>query len=238
MLKLKLQYWPFTEAIFAKSASIKSCRALKEKLNSGDKVNLDDESVLVVASVLKDFLRNIQGSIFSTSLYDKWLDVIDQENEEEKMTATQRLLDQLPRANVVFLRYLFGMLHNIEQHSSTNQMTAYNLSVCIAPSILCLLNSGSSELENLTKKISFIQFLIENCLKIFGEDITSLFGENSVSCGNSDITDKNEKVAVTTEQPLESKSVRVTVNYTKVQLQYDAMTSSKTGPSTNLSTVF
>ncbi|XP_055290385.1 rho GTPase-activating protein 20-like [Moschus berezovskii] len=197
MLKLKLQYWPFTEGIFRKSASIKSCRALKEKLNSGDKVNLDDESVLVVASVLKDFLlRNIQGSIFSASLYDKWLDVIDQGNEEEKMTATQRLLDQLPRANVVFLRYLFGMLHNIEQHSSTNQMTAYNLSVCIAPSILCLLNSGSSEIENRTKKISFIQFLIENCLKIFGEDITSLFGENSVSCGNSDITDKNEKVAV------------------------------------------
>lgn len=44
---------PLTEGIFRKSANMKSCRILKEKLNSGDKVNLASESVLVVASVLK-----------------------------------------------------------------------------------------------------------------------------------------------------------------------------------------
>lgn len=39
------------------------------------------------------------------------------------------------------------------QHSSSNQMTVYTLSVCTAPSILCPSNSGSSELENnFTKK--------------------------------------------------------------------------------------
>uniref|UniRef100_A0AC11ETI4 Uncharacterized protein n=1 Tax=Ovis aries TaxID=9940 RepID=A0AC11ETI4_SHEEP len=237
MLSFVNQKGPFTEGIFRKSASIKSCRALKEKLNAGHNVNLDDESVLVVSSVLKDFLQNIQGSIFSARLYDKWLDVIDQGNEEEKITATQRLVDQLPKANVVLLRYLFGVLHNIEQHSSSNQMTPYNLSVCLAPSILCLLNSGSSAFEKGNKKVSLIQFLIENCLKIFGEDITSLFGENSVSCDNSDITD-NSEISGTTEQSLESKPVRVTMIYEKVQLQYDAMTSSRMGPPTDLSTVF
>ncbi|DAA28935.1 TPA: T-cell activation Rho GTPase-activating protein-like [Bos taurus] len=139
-----------TEGIFRKSASIKSCRALQKKLNCGDTVNLNEEPMLVISSVLKDFLRNIQGSIFSASLYDKWLDVIDQRNEDDKIKAIQRLLDQLPRANVVFLRYLFAVLRNIEQHSSSNQMTAYNLSVCITPSMLCLSNSGSS--ENFTKQ--------------------------------------------------------------------------------------
>uniref|UniRef100_G1M349 Rho GTPase-activating protein 20 n=1 Tax=Ailuropoda melanoleuca TaxID=9646 RepID=G1M349_AILME len=164
------QKGPLTEGIFRKSANMKSCRVLKEKLNSGDKVNLDSESVLVVASVLKDFLRNIQGSIFLSDLYDKWLGVIDQGNEEEKIIAAQRLLAQLPRANFVLLRYLFGVLHNIEQHSSSNQMTTYNLSVCIAPSILCPPNSCSLELET----------------TIFGEDITSLLGESSMSCDNSE----------------------------------------------------
>nr|XP_019817573.1 PREDICTED: rho GTPase-activating protein 20-like [Bos indicus] len=241
MLYFINQKGPFTEGIFRKSPSIKSCRALKKKLNCGDTVNLNEEPILVIASVLKDFLRNIQGSIFSASLYDKWLDVIDQGNEDDKIKATQRLLDQLPRANVVFLRYLFAVLRNIEQHSSSNQMTAYNLSVCITPSILHLPNSGSSELGNFTKKISFIQFLIENCLKIFGEDITCLFGEMSVSSDNSDITDitdNSEKVAVIKEQSLESEPVRMTMFYKKGQLQYDAMTSSRMGPSTDLSTVF
>lgn len=65
-----------------------------------------------------------------------------------------RLLDQLPRANVVLLRYLFGVLHNIEQHSSSNQMTAFNLAVCVAPSILWPPTSSRPELENeFTKKV-------------------------------------------------------------------------------------
>nr|XP_035970373.1 rho GTPase-activating protein 20-like isoform X4 [Halichoerus grypus] len=140
-----------------------------------------------LAFPILDFLRNIPGSVLLTDLYDKWLSVIDQGNEEEKITAAQRLLAQLPRANVVLLRYLFGVLYNIEQHSSSNQMTAYNLSACITPSLLCPPNSGSLELEdNLIKKISLVAFLIENCLRIFGEDITSLLGENSMSRANSE----------------------------------------------------
>ncbi|XP_064440086.1 rho GTPase-activating protein 20-like, partial [Mirounga angustirostris] len=148
MLSFINQKGPLTECIFSKSPNIKSTRVIKEKLNSGVKVDLYSESVHVFASVLKDFLRNIPGSIFLFNLYDKWLGVIDQGNEEEKMTAARRLLAQLPRANVVLLRYLFGVLYNIEQHSSSNQMTAYNLSVCIAPSVLYPPDSNSLELED------------------------------------------------------------------------------------------
>ena len=53
MLSFINQKGPFTEGIFRKSASIKSCRALKNKLNCGDTVNLNDEPVLVIAWVLK-----------------------------------------------------------------------------------------------------------------------------------------------------------------------------------------
>ncbi|XP_047609338.1 rho GTPase-activating protein 20 [Phacochoerus africanus] len=182
MLSLLNQKGPLTKGIFRQSANVKSCRELKEKLNSGVEVQLDCESIFVIASVLKDFLRNIPGSIFSSDLYDHWVCVMDQENDEEKINAVQRLLDQLPRANVTLLRYLFGVLHNIEQQSSSNQMTAFNLAVCIAPSILCPPASASPEQEGeFTKKISLlIQFLIENCCRIFGEEITSLLGEVSV----------------------------------------------------------
>ncbi|XP_075822032.1 rho GTPase-activating protein 20 [Microtus pennsylvanicus] len=179
MLFFLNQKGPLTKGIFRQSANMKSCRELKEKLNSGIEVPLDCESIFVIASVLKDFLRNIPESIFSSDLYDHWVCVMDQGNDEEKINTIQRLLDQLPRANVVFLRYLFGVLHNIEQHSLSNQMTAFNLAVCIAPSILWPPTSSSPELENeFTKKVSLlIQFLIENCCRIFGEEITSLLGD-------------------------------------------------------------
>ncbi|XP_036114775.1 rho GTPase-activating protein 20 [Molossus molossus] len=184
MLLFLNQKGPLTKGIFRQSANVKSCRELKEKLNAGLEVHLDCESIFVIASVLKDFLRNIPRSIFSSDLYDHWVCVMDQGNDEERINAIQRLLDQLPRANVVLLRYLFGVLHNIEQHSSSNQMTAFNLAVCIAPSILWPSTSSSPELENeFTKKVTLlIQFLIENCCRIFGEEITSLFGEVSVRC--------------------------------------------------------
>ncbi|XP_049743002.1 rho GTPase-activating protein 20-like [Elephas maximus indicus] len=222
MLFFLNQKGPLTEGIFRISASVRACGALKQKLNSGEKVNWEDESVLVVASVLKDFFRNIQESVFSSGLYYQWLTVIDEGNEEEKITGIQRLLDQLPKANVVLLRYLFGALHNIEQHSASNQMTAYNLSVCIAPSILWSSTSCSPGLENeLTKKISLVQFVIKNCLNIFGKDITSLLEESSMITTMS--CDCSEKASeVTTEQPLESKPIRVILIYRKRQLRDSA----------------
>ncbi|XP_038281822.1 rho GTPase-activating protein 20-like [Canis lupus familiaris] len=201
MLSVINRKGPLLEGIFRKPACINSCRNLKEKLNSGDRVNCYSKSVHVVACVLKDFLENIEGSLLSSKLYEKWLGVLNEVTEKEKINAAQRLLTQLPKANVVLLRYLFGVLYNIEQQSSSNQMTAYDLSVCIAPSILCPLNSCSLELEdNFIKKASLVQFLIENCLKIFGEDITSLLGENSKSCHN------NEKAADSDQNTKESSA--------------------------------
>ncbi|CAK7317070.1 Rho GTPase-activating protein 20 [Vulpes lagopus] len=201
MLSFINEKGPLTEGIFRKPGSIKACRILRKKLNSGDRVRHYSKSVLVVAFVLKDFLENIEGSLLSSDLYEKWLCVLDEVTEKEKINAARRLLTQLPKANAVLLRYLFGVLYNIEQQSSSNQMTAYDLSMCIAPSLLCPPISCSLELEdNLIKKASLIQFLIENCLKIFGEDITSLLRENSKNCHY------NEKAADSDQNTKESSA--------------------------------
>lgn len=191
MLISLYQAGPFTKGIFRRSANAKACRELKDKLDSEADVHLDCESIFATASVLKDFLRNIPESIFSTKLCDKWVAVLDQSSNEERIKAIQRLIEQLPRANVLLLRYLFGVLHTIEGHSQTNQMTAFNLAVCIAPSMLWLPTTSSPEVESeFTKKISlFVQYLIENCTKIFGEDITTLFGDLSARCGREDGSD-------------------------------------------------
>nr|XP_020138539.1 rho GTPase-activating protein 20-like isoform X2 [Microcebus murinus] len=153
LLSFVNQKGPPVEGIFRISPNTKSCGALKRKLDSGDRVDWDSESVCVVASVLKDFLRNIQGSVFSSSLYEEWLRVTDQEDEEERVAAIQSLLGQLPKENVVLLRHLFGVLHNVEKHSSSNLMTAYNLAVCVAPNVLWPADPcGSESLEALAKK--------------------------------------------------------------------------------------
>ncbi|XP_053912500.1 rho GTPase-activating protein 20 isoform X1 [Cuculus canorus] len=184
MLSLLYQEGPSTEGIFRRSGSAKTCKELKEKLDSGAEVDLACESIFVTASLFKDFLRNIPGSILSSQLCDKWVSVMDQGNNEEKIKSIQRLIEQLPRANVVLLRYIFGVLHGIEMRSEENQMNAFNLAICIAPSLLWPPTSSSPDIESeFTKKISsLVQFLTENCCRIFGDEITSLFGEILMTC--------------------------------------------------------
>ncbi|XP_063286091.1 rho GTPase-activating protein 20 isoform X1 [Pelobates fuscus] len=186
MLSVLCQDGPCTRGIFRRSANAKSCKEIKERLNSGYDVNFACESIFVIASVFKDFLRNIPGSIFSSRLYDKWVSVMDQGAEQEKIKAIKRLLEKLPRVNVMLLRYLFGVLHCIEQHSDTNQMTAFNLAVCIAPSLLWLPSPTSAEVESeFTRKVStLVQFLIENCCPIFGDDLSVLY---------ANLSDKDDK---------------------------------------------
>ncbi|XP_069495813.1 rho GTPase-activating protein 20 [Ambystoma mexicanum] len=192
MLTFLYQEGPFTKGIFRRSANAKSCRELKDKLDCEAEVHLACESIFATASVFKDFLRNIPDSILSTKLCDNWISVLEHESREERISVIQRLMEQLPRANLLLLRYLLAVLHIIERHSQTNQMTAFNLAICIAPSMLWLPTTSSPEVEsNFTKKVSeCVQFLIENCAEIFGEDITTLFGNLSARCeGREDGSD-------------------------------------------------
>ncbi|XP_053564512.1 rho GTPase-activating protein 20 [Bombina bombina] len=192
MLAFLCQEGPFTRGIFRRSANVKSCKEMKERLDSGGDVNFSCESVFVTASVFKDFLRNIPGGIFSSKLYDKWISVMDQGSEQDKIISIQKLLEKLPQVNVLLLRYLFGVLHCIEEHSETNQMTAFNLAVCIAPSLLWLPSPSTAEIEGeFTRKVSvLVQFLIENCSMIFEDDISLLYEHFSAKDDNrEDISD-------------------------------------------------
>ncbi|XP_016852794.2 rho GTPase-activating protein 20 [Anolis carolinensis] len=177
ILQLLYLEGPSTRGIFRRSANAKTCKELKERLNSGDDVQVDGESVFVAAAVITDFLRNIPDSVLSSDMHGLWMEAMDKENWEHRIEAIQSLVNQLPEANRILLRYLFGVLHRIEQNASENQMTAFNLALCIAPNMLWLPSpTGPEEESKATKKVAFlVQFLIENSAEVFGREITSLF---------------------------------------------------------------
>ena len=47
-----------------------------------------------------------------------------------------RLLKQLPASHLIYLRHIICVLHRIAVHSDSNNMTARNLSVCVAQNLL------------------------------------------------------------------------------------------------------
>ncbi|XP_035182341.1 rho GTPase-activating protein 20-like isoform X2 [Oxyura jamaicensis] len=216
MLLLLYHEGPSTRGIFRRSANAKTCKELKEKLNSGDDVQVDGESVFVAAAVITDFLRNIPDSVLSSDMHGLWMEAVDTENRAHKIEAIKSLVSQLPDANLILLRHLFGVLHHIEQNSRVNQMNAFNLALCIAPNMLWLPSpTGPEEESRSTKKVAMlVQFLIENSAEIFGGDIASLFqrsdkkksknSEESLGIGlaqNDDSSDELEFSACDPERP-------------------------------------
>ncbi|KAL6060445.1 hypothetical protein STEG23_022653, partial [Scotinomys teguina] len=143
---------PITEGIFRSPGKIRPFLALKERLDSGTEVNLNNESVPVVASILKEFLRNIPGSVLTSGLYDEWLGVLDQVGEDKKVAAVRRLPEQLPKPNFLLVKPLFGILYKIVRNSKFNNMSSSYLASCIALCILCMPSSCNSRLADITKK--------------------------------------------------------------------------------------
>lgn len=66
-------------------------------------------------------------------------------------------------------------------------MTSYNLAVCIGPSLLWNESSVVADQEASSKTVpQVIQFLIDNCQPVFGEDILNTFGHPPVPPPDSD----------------------------------------------------
>ncbi|XP_030850773.1 uncharacterized protein LOC582570 isoform X2 [Strongylocentrotus purpuratus] len=173
---------PFVTGIFRKSANARVCRELREALDAGEQCSLDDVSIHVAASVLKDFLRSLPDSLLVCSQCEEWINTIDIADKEERLQAIKSLLDQLLDINQVLLRHLFNVLHYVSLHMDENNMNSYNLSICVAPSMLwSLANAGPVTQAMATKKIpAVVEFMIDNVKEVFGDDVLTLFGDPPV----------------------------------------------------------
>ncbi|XP_012695942.1 rho GTPase-activating protein 20 isoform X2 [Clupea harengus] len=183
---------PFTRGIFRRSAGAKACRDLRDRLDSGSRdVSLVHESIFVIAAVLKDFLRNIPGSLLSSDLYELWMGAMDGpiEGEESQLEAIQRLVGRLPCDNSLLLSHVLAVLHRVHLHSHDNQMNAFNLAICIAPSMLSgpALSSPELEGDGAKKVCELVRLMIEHCNTVMREDVMSLFSGFPQRCSNGDL---------------------------------------------------
>ncbi|XP_036625163.1 T-cell activation Rho GTPase-activating protein [Trichosurus vulpecula] len=170
---------PSTEGIFRKAASEKARKELKEELNSGGMVSLETRSVHLLAAVFKDFLRSIPLKLLSSDLSEEWMAALEKPNEEDKIESLKQVTKKLPKANLLLLKHLVCMLYDISKNSDVSKMDSSNLAICIGPNMLTLnTDQGLSfdaqkELNNKIKTL--VEFLIDNCYEIFGEDIPGHF---------------------------------------------------------------
>ncbi|XP_061840926.1 rho GTPase-activating protein 20-like isoform X2 [Nerophis lumbriciformis] len=172
---------PWTRGIFRRPAGARTVRELRNSLDAGQfLLPLTRYHIFIIAGVFKDFLRNIPGSLLCCDLHGEWMDVLEEEEaEQERVQEIQRMMGRLPKGNTLLLRHLLAVLQHIHGNAQENQMTSFNLAVCIAPSMLWppgALCSPEAENEGTRKVCDLVKFMIDQCQQIIGEEPSSLFG--------------------------------------------------------------
>lgn len=92
-----------------------------------------------------------------------------------------RLAVKLPAANLELTKRFFCVLYHIAQNCGQNNMTSFNLGVCVAQSILKPADSVKAETAEQAKMTApqFVEFIIDNFPEIFGEDAVTVLGDVS-----------------------------------------------------------
>jgi len=169
------------EGLFRKHGNLKKQQALKERLNRGVPLNLDEEefSVHECAAVLKNFLAMLPEPLLTDAYYRAHCQVPsirkDKMSEEEviiaeeKQVACVQLLFQLiPEVNLALLRDLFPFLSNVAKNEAENKMNATNLGTLFSTHILCPRKLSPEVLQSNHQLLSkAVTFMIKHADKIF-----------------------------------------------------------------------
>ncbi|XP_065813032.1 unconventional myosin-IXAb isoform X1 [Labrus bergylta] len=127
----------YTEGIYRKSGSTNKIKELRQGLDTDvDIVSLDDYNIHVIASVLKQWLRDLPSPLMTFELYEEFLRAMGQPDRREVMRGVYSVIDQLSRTHLSTLERLIFHLVRIALQEDTNRMSANALAIVFAPCIL------------------------------------------------------------------------------------------------------
>ncbi|XP_041650902.1 unconventional myosin-IXAa-like isoform X7 [Cheilinus undulatus] len=127
----------YTEGIYRKSGSTNKIKELRQGLDTDVSiVNLDDYNIHVIASVLKQWLRDLPSPLMTFELYEEFLRAMGQPDKREVIRGVYSVIDQLSRTHLSTLERLIFHLVRIALQEETNRMSANALAIVFAPCIL------------------------------------------------------------------------------------------------------
>ncbi|KAM6086531.1 T-cell activation Rho GTPase-activating protein-like isoform 2-T2 [Theristicus caerulescens] len=169
---------PSTEGIFRRAASGTAVRELREALDHGADVDLGSQPALLLAVILKDFLRSIPSKLLVNDLYEDWMAAMQKSGKEGKVEELKAVAEKLPAANRLLLKRLLSLLQHIGRNAATSRMSCSNLAICVGPNLLSPAEEELLPLEamlEVAEKVKvLVEFLLENCRELFGEETAEL----------------------------------------------------------------
>ncbi|KAI5288540.1 hypothetical protein KEM54_005135 [Ascosphaera aggregata] len=128
------------EGIFRLSGSNIIVRQLKDRFNVEGDVDLLSEGepyfdVHAVASLFKQYLRELPESLLTHDLHYEFFKVLDLPDHRKKLSAFTTLLGLLPPPNKTLLSTLMELLHDIVNNCEVSRMTVRNVGIVFAPTL-------------------------------------------------------------------------------------------------------
>uniref|UniRef100_A0A671X7G1 Myosin IXAb n=1 Tax=Sparus aurata TaxID=8175 RepID=A0A671X7G1_SPAAU len=175
----------YTEGIYRKSGSTNKIKELRQGLDTDvNSVNLDDYNIHVIASVLKQWLRDLPSPLMTFELYEEFLRAMGQPDKREVIRGVYSVIDQLSRTHLSTLERLIFHLVRIALQEETNRMSANALAIVFAPCILRCPDTIDplQSVQDISKTTACVELIINEQMGKYRarlKDISSLeFAEN------------------------------------------------------------
>eukprot|EP01103_Thecamoeba_quadrilineata_P015435 TRINITY_DN4882_c0_g1_i1.p1 TRINITY_DN4882_c0_g1~~TRINITY_DN4882_c0_g1_i1.p1 ORF type:complete len:338 (+),score=63.29 TRINITY_DN4882_c0_g1_i1:12-1025(+) len=155
------------EGIFRASGSRVEQLNQMESINQGYGITLDDKTdPHMVASLLKAYVRELPEPLPTFDLVESFSQCCGSTDENERIEEIRSVVNQFPPLNRALFIRLMKCLAKVALNEPTNKMSAQNLSIVIAPSLI------RSPTETNYPKTGFepITFTIKNFFKIYPEE--------------------------------------------------------------------
>ncbi|XP_047196371.1 unconventional myosin-IXAa isoform X3 [Hippoglossus stenolepis] len=179
----------YTEGIFRKSGSTNKIKELKQGLDTDvDNMNLDDYNIHVIASVFKQWLRDLPNPLMTFELYEEFLRGVGLQDKKEMIRGVYSVIDQLSRTHLNTLERLIFHLVRIALQEDTNRMSANALAIVFAPCILRCPDTIDplQSVQDISKTTACVELIICEQMSKYRvrlKDISTLeFAENKAKC--------------------------------------------------------
>ncbi|XP_068189871.1 unconventional myosin-IXAa isoform X3 [Antennarius striatus] len=179
----------YTEGIYRKSGSTNKIKELKQGLDTDvDSMNLDDYNIHVIASVFKQWLRDLPNPLLTFELYEEFIRAMGLQDKKEMARGVYSVIDQLQRTHLNTLERLVFHLVRIALQEETNRMSANALAIVFAPCILRCPDTTDplQSVQDISKTTACVELIICRQMhkyRVRLKDINSLeFAENEAKC--------------------------------------------------------
>uniref|UniRef100_A0A667ZMQ8 Myosin IXA n=1 Tax=Myripristis murdjan TaxID=586833 RepID=A0A667ZMQ8_9TELE len=179
----------YTEGIYRKSGSANKIKELKQGLDTDvDNMNLDDYNIHVIASVFKQWLRDLPNPLMTFELYEEFLRAMGLQDKKEVIRGVYSVIDQLSKTHLSTLERLIFHLVRIALQEETNRMSANALAIVFAPCILRCPDTIDplQSVQDIGKTTACVELIIGEQMNKYRarlKDISSLeFAENKAKC--------------------------------------------------------